>query len=1330
MIALFGAIAVVGTLGVSTQMFMRGPMQTMSQVNQETMTDSSLMAASKMLMIDAEQNLGTPDCDSDRLNEPRPWRNGAGPTGGGLLPNEIGTVKRDPWGTEIGYCVWDHGSLVDDAACGGAGQNRLQGGNVLNQPVIAVISAGKDLNFDTTCSDWADVDTNDIPDTDLIVNAGDDIIVTYSYAEAAQENPDLWSIDIALDANSNPYVTAVMDPSMDAHFSGSSAAFGGDCDGISAGKQQCSIRMDGNAGLLIPDQTVLTSCDASTEGQLRRNTTTTPSSLEICESSAWTTATTGGASGNYSSSSTNASQNASAATGDFKEVRKIFANDSAFDDEFAGDLTFDGHDRVAIDGRNVVVGAAYDDDNGANKGAAYVFDALTGKQKAKFLGPAAHFYAGYSVDIHGDYAIAGSYAGNACAHIFEVETGNLIHTLTPADLTDVQICGQRVFIGENYALVGASGSDPGGITNAGFAYIFDVTTGAELFRLEASDQAANQALGGGGLAIYENFALVAATGHSVNQGAVYVFDLGTGLEVARIDRPASVTGGYFGISIEVDGDNMIIGHQGAASVHDATSITTLPVTQNLVIPAKGAAEDAGESVGISGNYAIVSARASDDYGTDSGTAYIFDIRDGTLLYELRASDAANNDMFGAAVDIDGNIAVIGSPGTNGTVTDSGAFYTFVDAEHYIVQANIRQTGAADNTIGGMGFVAIRESDTAGHTASIGFNLRQNPRITDPPTAAIMAVREGDPGYAELGLKTFNGETLQDAMAITALGHLGLDRPFGDSINQYSYLQMGDHSGIGGWDTNYQRGLLLTDSSAAEIGYLGFKGDADASASLLYSDVLRLYQGDIDARAMTEYLRFDSSLKTTIFGSYLQTADGSMVTFQHRSYASNASDSPDLIFTRYRGKESDLQAVTNGNQIGEITFNAYDGNETTTSGQAAIWGEVNGTVATGDVPTDIVIGIDAAGDALSNEVMRIASDGQVGIGKSAPNAELDSGGRILSDQGVRVGSEDDDACAIAGDNNTLRYTGSTVSGPYESCLNGAWRSLALEKETCSPIPFDFKNVSQIANSTEYQTETIRMGGYSDPCPLTVASDSDDVVIVLNDVDQAGTIVSVSPGDTISLKIESGASEGSVVRTYISLGDKTDEIKVTTLPVGYFVAYSTSLDGNMGGMKGADELCFQDLDANNWLGKSSAGTLTRERVQAFLCDSESCNSLAPNTKYFFAVSGFVGSGGDSFTTTSTGVGPGDADIWSAATKFNAFTAFWTGRGLDSATQWGITSLESGCCTFADTCGDWTSNSGGLNGTIGMSAATDQNRWNLSDPACNENASHRIICIVQPE
>ena len=37
------------------------------------------------------------------------------PTGGGLIPMSIGISKKDPWGTEYGYCVWDHGPAHNGA---------------------------------------------------------------------------------------------------------------------------------------------------------------------------------------------------------------------------------------------------------------------------------------------------------------------------------------------------------------------------------------------------------------------------------------------------------------------------------------------------------------------------------------------------------------------------------------------------------------------------------------------------------------------------------------------------------------------------------------------------------------------------------------------------------------------------------------------------------------------------------------------------------------------------------------------------------------------------------------------------------------------------------------------------------------------------------------------------------------------------------------------------------------------------------------------------------------------------------------------------------------
>ncbi|MDP8238924.1 MAG: FG-GAP repeat protein [Candidatus Hatepunaea meridiana] len=72
----------------------------------------------------------------------------------------------------------------------------------------------------------------------------------------------------------------------------------------------------------------------------------------------------------------------------------------------------------------------------------------------------------------------------------------------------------------------------------------------------------------------------------------------------------------------------------------------------------------GESVSISGEYAVVGARGDDDGGSASGSAYIF-VRDGadwTEQAKLTADDAAEGDGFGHSVSISGGYAVVGAKG--------------------------------------------------------------------------------------------------------------------------------------------------------------------------------------------------------------------------------------------------------------------------------------------------------------------------------------------------------------------------------------------------------------------------------------------------------------------------------------------------------------------------------------------------------------------------------------------------------------------------------------------------------------------------------------------
>ncbi len=179
-------------------------------------------------------------------------------------------------------------------------------------------------------------------------------------------------------------------------------------------------------------------------------------------------------------------------------------------------------------------------------------------------------------------------------------------------------------------------------------------------------------------------------------------------------------------------------------------------------------------------------------------------------------------------------------------------------------------------------------------------------------------------------------------------------------------------------------------------------------------------------------------------------------------------------------------------------------------------------------------------------------------------------------------------------------------------------------------------------------------------------------------------------------------------------------------GYFVLTNTTYDGNIGG---ANDACLTDLQANNWLGKSSA-TISSENVKAFLCTNsgfsgwDECAQLTPNTEYFFAKSGDTTAGGASFTSTSQGYGPGDNANWSGATYFNGSYSYWTGVRTSSATLWGdeTASSDHECTEY------WDDNSAGAVGRTGSSNNTDDDRWNDVSVTCDQ--FNHLICIVHPQ
>jgi hypothetical protein len=98
-----------------------------------------------------------------------------------------------------------------------------------------------------------------------------------------------------------------------------------------------------------------------------------------------------------------------------------------------------------------------------------------------------------------------------------------------------------------------------------------------------------------------------------------------------------------------------------------------------LLPSDGAAEDIfGGFVSVSGDVAVVGAHQDDDNGTDSGSAYVFRWNGSSWVQQqkLLPSDGAAVDLFGGAVSVSGDVAVVSADLHDHNGYDSGSAYVF------------------------------------------------------------------------------------------------------------------------------------------------------------------------------------------------------------------------------------------------------------------------------------------------------------------------------------------------------------------------------------------------------------------------------------------------------------------------------------------------------------------------------------------------------------------------------------------------------------------------------------------------------------------------------
>lgn len=355
---------------------------------------------------------------------------------------------------------------------------------------------------------------------------------------------------------------------------------------------------------------------------------------------------------------------------------------------------------MAISGDLLVIGVPGDSPTGLIRGgSAYVFDAVTGSPLVALLNPAPGNgdTFGYSVAISGNRVAVGaifdSHDGQTrvgAAYVFDATNGALVSTLKSPDPGMDDFFGESVAIAGDATVVGASGDDPGGVSNAGSAYVFNTTTGANELTL-TNPAPADSDFFGHAVAIAGKFAVVGAYGKDVggNEGAgiAYIFNLSNGALVRTLNNPEPAPLGYMGRAVAASGNLVAVGALASSSNEAPARVYIFhaidgQLLQTLHHPMGYVVDEFGASISISGNSVIVGARSGQIGGVAAGSAWHFLATTAELLARIDHPFVNQNDVFGHSVAISNQIIAIGAPGADfGDISNVGAGYTFVNCDY-------------------------------------------------------------------------------------------------------------------------------------------------------------------------------------------------------------------------------------------------------------------------------------------------------------------------------------------------------------------------------------------------------------------------------------------------------------------------------------------------------------------------------------------------------------------------------------------------------------------------------------------------------------------------
>ncbi len=342
---------------------------------------------------------------------------------------------------------------------------------------------------------------------------------------------------------------------------------------------------------------------------------------------------------------------------------------------------------VSVNGDTVVVGAY---GTSGSKGAAYVYSrtptsgsgdgsgvwALAASLSDP-LATAGDFF-GRALAVYGDLVLAGapdSSSNQGATYLFGRNQGGASLWGLAASLslpTGAGSFGYAVALDGGTVVAGAYSS----AGDQGRAYLFDIGAAAfaEAAGLSLSTQGDNF---GSTVAVDGDTVVVGVDGSGLGPGKVYIYNRNQGGAghwglATSLSDPAGSTSDNFARAVDVNGDTLVVGSPGGSADPSKAYVYSRNqggadqwgLAVSLDDPGSASLDDFGNSVAVDGDTVVVGAYAT---SSNQGKAYIYSRNEGGtgqwgLLVSLSDPGAANEDVFGSSVAVEGDTAIIGASG--------------------------------------------------------------------------------------------------------------------------------------------------------------------------------------------------------------------------------------------------------------------------------------------------------------------------------------------------------------------------------------------------------------------------------------------------------------------------------------------------------------------------------------------------------------------------------------------------------------------------------------------------------------------------------------------